>query len=100
MIGHIVFWTLKPEAEGKTAAENAKVMRTMLETLPSSIDVIRDFHVSTRIVAATLEVEILLFSTFVSEEDLEIYQRHPAHQKCVEFVRQVAATRHCIDYSF
>lgn len=100
MIGHIVFWTIKPEAGGKTAAENAATMRAMLEALPEAIDVIRDFHVSTRIVDSSMAVDVLLFSTFDSEADLETYQRHPEHQKCVEFVRQVVASRHVVDYSF
>lgn len=100
MIGHIVLWTLKPEAEGKSAAENAAAMQSMLGALPAVIDVIQDFHVSTRMVATNMEVEVLLFSTFSSEEDLETYQKHHEHQKCVEFIRSVVASRKFVDYYF
>jgi hypothetical protein len=100
MIGHIVMWTLKPEVGGKTAAENAAVMKSMLEALPASIDVIQNFHVSTRMMATNMEVEVLLFSTFSTEEDLDAYQRHPEHQKCVEFIRSVVASRNFVDYHF
>ncbi|MDE7126740.1 MAG: Dabb family protein, partial [Bacteroidales bacterium] len=33
MIKHIVMWKLKPEAEGRTAAENAQWMKEHLEGL-------------------------------------------------------------------
>ena len=33
MVRHIVWWTLKPEAEGRTAAENAKLIKQRLEAL-------------------------------------------------------------------
>ncbi|HCF04906.1 MAG TPA: stress responsive protein [Desulfomicrobiaceae bacterium] len=100
MIGHIVMWTLKPEVDGKSAAENAAVMKSMLDALPTAIDVIQDFHVSTRMMATNMEVEVLLFSTFATEEDLDAYQRHPEHQKCVDFIRSVVASRKFVDYHF
>lgn len=100
MIGHIVMWTLKAEAEGKSAAENATVMQSMLEALPAAIDVIQDFHVSTRMVATNMKVEVLLFSTFANESDLDAYQKHPEHQKCVEFIRKIVDSRNFVDYYF
>ena len=33
MVRHIVWWTLKPEAEGRTAAENAKLIKQRLDCL-------------------------------------------------------------------
>ena len=50
MVRHIVWWTLKPEAEGRTAAENTKLIKQRLEALkgqtPSitSPDLAYDFH--------------------------------------------------------
>ena len=37
MVRHIVWWTLKPEAEGRTAAENAKLIKQRLEALMGQI---------------------------------------------------------------
>jgi hypothetical protein len=50
--------------------------------------------------ATNMEVEVLLFSTFATEEDLDAYQRHPEHQKCVDFIRSVVASRNFVDYHF
>ena len=37
MIRHIVWWTLKPEAEGRTAAENPALMKQRAEALRGQI---------------------------------------------------------------
>ena len=100
MIGHIVWWTLLPEVNGQKASDNAARMKEMVEQLPFKISVIRDFHVSTQIIESTMNVEVVLFSTFDSLEDLQTYQKHPEHQKCVDFIRSVVSSRNVIDYIF
>ena len=100
MVGHIVMWKLKENAEGRSAAENGKIMQKMLEALPGLIPELRTLVVSTDIVASSPETEVVLYTVFDSTEDLKTYQVHPEHQKCVAFVSAVAAERRMVDYTF
>lgn len=100
MIGHIVMWKLKDMANGRKAAENAQVMQKMLEALPKSIAQLRTLHLSTKILAATEETDVILYTVFDSPEDLQAYQIHPEHKKCAEFISEVVAERRVVDYYF
>ncbi|MBG0789811.1 MAG: Dabb family protein [Desulfovibrionaceae bacterium] len=98
MVRHIVMWTLKNEAEGASAAENAAEMKKRLEALNGRIDGLRNLEVGTEIVAADPECHVALCSEHDDENALDHYQAHPEHQACVAFVKKVAATRRVLDY--
>ena len=100
MVGHIVMWKLKESAEGRSAAENGQIMKEMLGALPGLIPQLRTLVVSTDIFASSPETEVVLYTVFDSPEDLQTYQVHPEHQKCVAFVSAVAAERRVVDYTF
>lgn len=100
MVGHIVMWKLKDTAEGKTAAENAQIMKDMLGALPGLIPQLRKLVVSTEVFASIPETQVVLYTEFDNADDLQIYQVHPEHQKCVAFVQAVAAERRMVDYTF
>lgn len=100
MVGHIVMWKMKESAEGRTAAENAKIMKDMLAALPGLIPELRTLSVSTDVFASIPETEVVLYTVFDSPEDLQTYQVHPEHQKCVAFVSKVVAERRMVDYTF
>jgi hypothetical protein len=42
--------------------------------------------------------DLAIYSEFANNGDLEIYQKHPAHIKVVDLVKQVAAGRAVVDY--
>jgi hypothetical protein len=100
MVGHIVMWKLKENAEGGTAAENARIMQEMLEALPGLIPEVRTLTVSADVFASIPETDVVLYTVFDSAEDLQTYQVHPEHQKCVAFISKVAADRRMVDYTF
>ncbi|WP_243545506.1 Dabb family protein [Pseudodesulfovibrio tunisiensis] len=98
MVRHVVMWTLKDEAEGVSAWENAGVMKKMLEALRGRIPGLLHIEVSREIVAADPECHVVLCSEHVDREALDAYQVHPEHRKCVAFVRKVASGRKAVDY--
>jgi hypothetical protein len=100
MVGHIVMWKLKETAEGRSASENAKIMKDMLGRLPGLIPELRTLVVSTDVFASAPETEVVLYTVFDSPEDLQTYQVHPEHKKCVAFVSAVVAERRLVDYIF
>lgn len=98
MIKHIVMWTLKENALDASASENAAKMKEMLEALQPTVPTLQHIEVSTETFGDTPGCDVILYSEFASREDLDIYQAHPAHQKCVAFIKQVVAERRAVDY--
>ena len=99
MIKHIVWWTLKEEAAGATATENAEKMVTMLRALDGVIPAAKSIEVSTDFLETTTEkIQVVLQSVHDDADALKAYAVHPEHLKCAEFIKQVAASRCAIDY--
>lgn len=98
MIKHIVMWKLKEKAIGKTKEENINEIKLILENLKSHIDEIVELEVGVNIENLTGSHDIVLYTTFKDETDLEIYQKHPEHLEVGKFIRQVVVDRACVDY--
>lgn len=98
MIRHIVMWTLKDQAEGKSKAENIALMKAKLEALPGVVPGVLELEVGTDPFEAVPATDIVLCTKFASKEDLAAYAVHPEHLKVVAFVKAVVAERRVIDY--
>ncbi len=98
MIKHIVMWSMKDQAEGGTAEENARKMKTMLEGLAGKIPGLLHIEVALEVFQASMPCQVVLYSELDSRKALQEYQQHPEHQRCVEFVKEVAAERNVLDY--
>lgn len=99
MIKHIVMWTVKDEAGGKSKAENLARMKALLEDLPAKIPFVEDLEVATTgVFEAVPATDVILYTSFLTKEDLKAYAVHPEHLKVVEFIKTVAAERRVIDY--
>ncbi len=98
MVKHIVMWTLKPEADGRPAADNAAQMKARLEGLIGKVPGLKHLEVGVSVFAATPDCHVVLYSEFPSRADLEVYGAHPLHQECVAFIKQVVASRSVLDY--
>lgn len=98
MIKHIVMWTLREQAEGAGAAENGAKMKSMLEDLAGKIPGLRHIEVGLDVFQTSLPCQIVLYSELDSREALQVYQQHPEHLRCVEFVKKVVAERNVLDY--
>lgn len=98
MMKHIVLWKLKPEAEGKTARENAALIKEKLEGLFGRIPEIK----SIRVHANTLQIEgnydVTLIAEFESEEAMYAYQKNPLHEEAAVYVKKAVETRAAIDF--
>ncbi|MEF2145391.1 MAG: Dabb family protein [Desulfovibrionaceae bacterium] len=99
MIKHIVMWKLKQDALGKRAAENANAMKQMLDELDGIIPELKRIEVSVDVRASAPECDVVLYSEFENMQDLDAYQVHPAHLKCVEFIKQIVSERRVVDYA-
>ena len=94
MVRHIVFWKLKPEAEGNDAAENGRIMKERLEGLVGVIDGLKSLGVYS---GFSTGYDLCLISEHNDKAALESYQGHPEHLKIREFVHKVIDSRASFD---
>lgn len=99
MVKHVVFFRLLDEAEGKTKAENARLIRDGLLDLRDKIDVLRSEEVGINIPnAPRTDYDLCLTCTFDRWEDLDTYQFHPEHQRVAAYIGKCKTHRAAVDY--
>ncbi|NLO69924.1 MAG: Dabb family protein [Porphyromonadaceae bacterium] len=99
MIKHIVLFELAENAEGKTKAENAEIIKRDLEKLKDVIPQILKIEVGINTPdAPEINYDVAIYSEFASMEDLDIYTHHPEHRKVAAYVSKVRTARACVDY--
>ena len=101
MVRHIVLFKLDDEAEGRSKAENALIIKERLEELKNTIPVIRKIEVKINLSEASADNhDVILESEFDTLEDVRTYAVHPEHIKVGEFIAKVRTSRAAIDYEF
>jgi hypothetical protein len=98
MIRHIVGWTLKEQAEGASRADNAKKMKSLLESLNGKIPGMHLLEVGIDFSRTEVSFDVVLYSEFASREALDAYQNHPDHVVVKDFIAKVRADRRLADY--
>ncbi|MDD6490942.1 MAG: Dabb family protein [Firmicutes bacterium] len=98
MVKHVILWTLKDEYSGEEK-ENIKLgIKEGLEGLAGQIPGLLDIKVNINGLSSS-NADLMLDSTFESEEALKGYSVHPAHVAVADGkVRPFTATRTCLDY--
>lgn len=101
MVRHIVLFKLADEAEGRSKAENALIIKERLEELKNTIPVIRKIEVKINLSEASADNhDVILESEFDTLEDVRTYAVHTEHIKVGEFIAKVRTSRAAIDYEF
>ena len=99
MIRHVVMFSFKEEAEGRTKEENVALTKAMLEALPQKIDLIRRSQVEINSPDASADnCDLLLISDFDTMADLEAYKVHPDHVAVGVFMRPLRTGRASVDF--
>jgi len=99
MIKHIVFFSLADNAEGKSKAENALIIKTALEKLVHLIPEIKKLEVGINFPGSPkTNYDIALYSEFDNFEAIDIYQEHPEHKKVASYIGKVKTSRAAVDY--
>lgn len=97
MIKHIVLWKLKQTA-GATRQQNAATIKRELEALKARIPQIKKLEVGLNIAPSDAAWDVSLYSEFESEQDLNLYQKHPEHVRVADFIAAVRESRAVVDY--
>lgn len=98
MIKHIILWQLKDELTEGQISEVKAGIKSGLEGLKGEIPGLIDIKVVTEGLASS-NADVMLDSTFESEEALKGYATHPKHVAVADGkVRPYTASRVCMDY--
>ncbi|MGE9986662.1 Dabb family protein [Desulfovibrio sp. SGI.169] len=99
MIRHIVWWTLQEEADGHSAAENARRIKEASASL-CGIPTVRSVEVSYQIQpTSTTPAQVVLQSAHDDMDGLKAYAEHPIHLEFGRLVKAVSASRQALDYA-
>ena len=98
MVKHIILWTLKDEFSAEEK-ENIKLgIKENLENLVGKIPGLLDVKVNINPLPSS-NADLMLDSSFESEEALKNYATHPEHVAVADGkVRPYTKTRSCLDF--
>ena len=94
MVVHIVMFQFKEENKVLNIAK----VQDKLEKLESKIDVLKTMEVGINFNESQRAMDLSLYSTFETQEDLEAYAVHEEHLKVVEFIKEVTLESKVVDY--
>ena len=98
MVKHVILWTLKEELTAEEKKTVKAGVKEGLEGLKGQIPGLVDIKVVTEGLASS-NADMMLDSTFESEETLKGYAVHPAHVAVAAGkVRPYTASRSCLDF--
>ena len=98
MVKHVILWQLKDELTKEQIIKVKDGIKSGLEGLKGEIPGLIDIKVVTEGLASS-NADVMLDSTFESEEALKGYATHPKHVAVADGkVRPYTASRVCMDY--
>ena len=98
MVKHIILWSLKEMSDSEKESVKAGI-KEGLEGLKGKIPGLIDIKVNTSGRLPSSTADLMLDSTFESEEALKGYSKHPEHVAVADSkVRPFTASRACLDF--
>ncbi len=98
MVKHVIVWTLKDEYSAEEKENIKKGIKEGLEGLKGKIPGLVDIKVNINGLASS-NADLMLDSTFETEEALKGYSVHPEHVAVANGkVRPYTAVRSCLDF--
>jgi len=95
---HVVMWRLLETAQGRTATENALLMKAELETMRGRIPGMPFLQVGVDARRRANSYDVVLICVFDDAEALEAYHDHPDHNAVKPLVQAVRGETVIVDY--
>lgn len=99
MLKHIVMFKFKDEAEGSDKETNINKVTSLLMELPAKINEIKIYEIGKNIASSPSAFDLVLYSGFDNEEDLNAYRSHPEHVKALEIILKLITETAVVDYN-
>jgi hypothetical protein len=97
-MNHVVMWRLLDTAMGRTAQENAVLLKAGLEAMRGQIPGMTSLEVGIDTRRRANSFDVVLICRFDSADALEAYHDHPAHIAVVPLVQSVRCETIIVDY--
>lgn len=98
MVKHVILWQLKDEIQGEKKQQVLLDAKKSLESLNGKIEGLVDIKLNI-VPMESSNADMMLDSTFLSENALKGYQVHPDHVYAADnFIRPFAKARLCLDF--
>lgn len=97
MVKHIILWKLKESFTEEEKSDARAEAKRRLEALNGKIDGLIELKVVTDRLPSS-NADMMLDSSFESEEALAGYQINPLHVEAATYVRSVVEARLCLDF--
>lgn len=97
MIRHVVLFTFKDFAGGRTKAENLDLAEEMFSGMYPTVPAIKGLHVGKDLALSKGSYDLLLTVDVEDQEALISYLTHPYHVEVSDFVGSVRDERRVID---
>jgi argininosuccinate lyase len=91
-------WKMKPAADNRSGQENAEILVQRLNALKSAIPFAVAIEAGIDFNRSSAACDVGLHSAFKTKEDLEAYQKHPAHVQVAQWLKTVAESRFVADF--
>src|SRR4051812_42943731 len=98
MFKHIVMWRLHETADGRSRADNARLIKERFEELANMLDGLLRLEVGIDVLRTPDSADVVLYTEFTSRAAFEAYYVHPAHKALATFIQTVRVNRLAIDY--
>ena len=99
MVKHVILWTLKDEYSAEEKENIKQGIKKGLESLKGKVPGIVDIKVNINGLPSS-NADLMLDSTFESEDALKNYSTHPEHVAVADSkVRPYTKIRSCLDYT-
>jgi hypothetical protein len=98
MVKHVVMFKMKTFETDLIQNDLKLKFKSELESLIGIIPQIKSFEVGINTSESPAAYDLSLISEFESNEDLDLYRKHPDHARVLEFARQVTIKRRVVDY--
>ncbi len=98
MFKHIVMWQLDRSVSDRPNKDNAELIKSTLEKLPSLISQISSYEVGINLYDDDRYFDVVLISEFNDHKDFEIYRSHPEHLKAVTLIRELTGKACFVDF--
>jgi hypothetical protein len=98
MIKHIVMFRLKDEFQGALRTAKAVELKSALDEMRKKISSVHYFEAGINYNPAPFTWDLCIYAEFVTQQDLDQYQAHPAHQEFIKFNKSFSKEKAVADY--